>query len=105
MMTPTAGIYLMIDFDWPNPFEAEHGSKARKLHDVVQGKSWIKEAVAASHGVGTGPASSWIFWLENYTALDRLLRDPNDEVSKAYSDFFTLMPVVNAKIREEVLFI
>ena len=55
--------------DWPQPFTAEQGKMARQLHDVVQNQSWIKEVVAASGGVGTGPASIWIFWLENYAAL------------------------------------
>jgi hypothetical protein len=36
---PKSVIYLMINFDWPKPFETEHGKKARKLHDVAQGKT------------------------------------------------------------------
>lgn len=98
------GIYLMIDFDWPKPSEVDHGKKARRLHDAVQGKTWIKEVVAASGGVGAGPQSSWIFWLADYAALDRLLRANEDEVSKAYRAFFSAMPRVVEKIREEVAF-
>jgi hypothetical protein len=104
-MTNPPGIYLVIEFDWPQPFEPEHGKKARKLHDVVQGKSWIKEFVAGSNGLGSGPSSLWIFWLENYAVLDRLLRNPDDEVSKAFSECFAIMPVVTQKIREEVVFL
>jgi hypothetical protein len=99
------GIYLMIDFDWPRPFQKAYGDKARKLHDVVQDKGWIKEVVAASGGVGAGPSSSWIFWLENYAALDRLLKNQEDEVCKAYVDFFADMALVSEKIREKVLFL
>lgn len=99
------GIYLMIDFQWPQEFDPSVGSKARRLHDVVQAKSWIREVAAGSGGVGAGPAHSWIFWLENYAALDRLLRDETDEVCNAYVDFFSHMEQVTDKIREEVLFL
>lgn len=99
------GIYLIVEFDWPQPFTQEIGKKARHLHDVVQNKPWIREAVAASAGLGEGPSSLWIFWLENYAALDRLFRDQSNEVSQAYSDFFSAMPKVVDKIREEVVFL
>ena len=98
------GIYLFIDFDWPSPFNAEVGEKARKLHDAVQNQTWIREVVAASGGLGEGPSSNWIFWLENYGALDRLFHDKSDQVSQAYVDFFSAMPKVIDKIREEVIF-
>lgn len=104
-MTNPPGIYLIIEFDWPETIGLDDGKRARHLHDVTQGKSWIKEAVAGSNGIGTGPSSLWIFWLENYAALDRLLGDTNDEVFKAYSEFFAYMPVVTQKIREEVIFL
>ncbi len=102
---PTTGIYLFIEFDWPKPFEPEYGRKARKLHDVVQNQSWIKEVVAASGGLGSGPSSSWVFWLENYAALDRLLRNQEEEICQVYTSFFSDMPVVVERIREEVLFL
>jgi hypothetical protein len=106
-MTTSAkpGIYLCIDFDWPQPFQPEHGQKARKLHDVVQNQNWIKAVVAASGGIGAGPTSTWIFWLADYAALERLLRDPENDVSRTYQDFFSQMPVVVDKIREEVHFL
>ncbi len=104
-MSQTPGIYLMIDFDWPQPFEQPHAKLARRLHEVVQGKTWIKESVAASGGVGGEQDSSWVFWLENYAALDKLLRDEKDEVAQAYKTFFSAMPTVTEKIREEVLFL
>jgi len=102
---PTPGIYLIIDFEWPQPFERSHARKARELHDVVQGYAWIREVVAASGGIGAGPAYTWIFWLENYAALDRLMRAEDDPVSQAYRAFFAVMTHVNDKIREEVLFL
>jgi hypothetical protein len=99
------GIYLIVEFEWPRPFSLEHAQKARKLHDVVQGRTWIKEVVAASGGLGDGPPSIWIFWLPDYAALDRLLRNQEDPVSQAYTAFFSEMPVVKDKIREEVAFL
>ena len=100
------GIYLIVEFDWPSPVNAEDGEKARHLHDVLQNQqTWIRETVAGSGGLGAGPSSLWIFWLENYAALDRLLHDKDDEVSKAYLDFFLSMPRVTDKIREKVLFL
>ncbi|MBI1281672.1 MAG: hypothetical protein GC179_26335 [Anaerolineaceae bacterium] len=104
-MSQTVGIYLMVDFDWPNPFEQAHAKLARHLHDVLQNKSWIKESVAASGGVGGYEDSSWVFWLENYAALDKLLRSSTDEVAQAYRAFFSAMPHVTEKIREEVQFL
>lgn len=35
---PSPGIYLSIDFDWPDPWSKEHADNARKLHDAIQGK-------------------------------------------------------------------
>jgi hypothetical protein len=99
------GIYLIVDFDWPSPFDAEDGKKARHLHDVLQNQTWIRENAAGSGGLGGGPSSIWVFWLENYAALDRLLHDKSDEVSKAYVEFFSAMPKVTEKIREEVHFL
>lgn len=105
MKNLSPGIYLFVEFDWPRPFEGGYGRKARSLHDAVQNKSWIKEVVAGSGGLGSGPSSNWVFWLENYAALDRLLRDQGDEVCQAYTGFFSEMPVVVERIREEVIFL
>ncbi len=99
------GIYLFVDFDWPRPFETEHGKLARKLHDLVQDKTWIREAVAASGGIGGPLSSSWVFWLESYAALDRLLQDKENEVALAYSAFFSQMATVEARVRAEVHFL
>jgi hypothetical protein len=99
------GIYLIVEFEWPNPFSAEDGKKARRLHDVIQNQTWIREMMAGSGGVGEGPSSIWIFWLENYAALDRLFHDQSNDVSQAYSEFFSAMPKVVDKIREEVVFL
>lgn len=103
--TPQAGIYLIVEFDWPRPFSPEHAKMAGQLHHLVQDKTWIKEVVAASGGIGGGPSSVWIFWLENYAALDTLMNNQENEVGQAYTKFFSEMPVVHDKIRSEVLFI
>ena len=103
--SPKAGIFLIVDFDWPRPFKPELGKLASQLHKAVQNKSWIKEAVAASGGIGSGPSSVWIFWLENFAALDTLLNDKENKVSQAYNEFFSEMPVVHDKVRGEVLFL
>jgi hypothetical protein len=104
-MANKPGVYLFVFFDWPDPFVPEHGKKARRLHDVVQGKTWIREAVAASGGVGGEHSSVWVFWLESYAALERLLRDPDDEVAQAYGDFFGSMAMVRDQVRQEVMFV
>lgn len=99
------GLYLIVDFDWPRPFQPEHGPLARQLHEAVQGQTWIKEAVAASGGLGSGPSSLWIFWLENYAALDRLLRAKDDAISQAYTTFMSEMVNVSERVRDEVIFL
>ncbi|MGD2027516.1 MAG: hypothetical protein PVI99_06835 [Anaerolineales bacterium] len=105
MNTYQPGIYLIIEFDWPQPFEDEHGKLARALHDAVQEKDWIKESAAASGGVGGRRSSLWVFWLESYAALDRLFKDREDPVSQVYTAFFSKMAAVEDWIREEVYFV
>lgn len=100
----THPIYLIVEFDWPNPMKPEFVQKAKDLHQAVQNQTWITEVVAASGGLGMGPSSIWIFRLENYAALDRLLRDRSDEISQAYVGFFSNMANVRDKVREAVLF-
>jgi hypothetical protein len=99
------GIYLCVESDWPVPLQEEHGRAARRLHDAVAGQDWITEIAAASGGVGGGPRSIWIFRLNDYAALDRLLRHKEDEVAVAYQSFFSQMPLVIDKVREEVVFL
>lgn len=105
METYKPGIYLIVEFEWPQPFDEKHGKLARALHDVLQGKDWIKESVAGSGGIGGKRSSLWIFWLQNYAALDRLFQDKSDPVSEAYAAFFSKMVKVNDWIREEVYFL
>lgn len=105
MSSDKPGIYLIIEFNWPQPFNLVDGPKARKLHDTIQSSTWIKEMVAASGGLGAGPSSLWIFWLQNYAALDKLFKAREDEVAKAYHDFFSNMPLVIERIRDEVAFL
>lgn len=96
-------IYLIVDFNFPRPFQPEYGEKAKALHEALSELDWIEEAFAASGGLGAGPASTWVFRLANYAALDRLFKG-EDPVSEAYQDFFNDMDNVEDKIREEVVF-
>ena len=105
MSNSQVGIYLIVEFEWPRPFSQEHAQNARKLHDLVQDKDWIREVVAGSGGIGEGPGHIWIFWLPDYAALDRLFHDQADPISQTYNAFFSQMPVVKDKIREEVAFL
>ena len=98
------GIFLVVQFNWPRPFQPEYGELARALHQVVQGQDWIQEVLAASGGVGAGPASLWIFKLGDYAALDRLFQDREDPVAQAYGAFFRQMEAVEDYVREEVRF-
>jgi len=98
-------IYLVVEFDWPSPFEPEYGQRAKELHSSVQGHEWIKKVLAASGGLGSGQSSNWVFWLENSAALDRLFSDRENQAGKAYRSFFSTMDNVSDKIREEVRFI
>lgn len=97
-------IFLLVQFNWPRPFQVEHGQKAKALHEVLQGETWIEDVVAASGGVGGGPSSLWIFKLQSYAALDRLFHDEEDPVAAAYTAFFSEMVDVEDMIREEVIF-
>lgn len=98
-------IYLIVEFSWPSPIEPGLAQKAAHLHQVVQNRGWIREVVAASGGLGGDLGSLWIFRLESYAAIDRLFHDRSDEVSQAYTDFFSKMPRVQDKIREQVVFL
>lgn len=99
-----SGIYLVVHFNFPQPFQPEHGQKARALHDAVVSADWIEEVVAASGGVGMGPSCVWVFGLDNYAALDRLFHG-DEVVSKAYVDFLSSMVDVQDMVREAVVFV
>lgn len=98
------GIYLIVNFDWPQPFEPENGQLAQELHSVVQGHDWIKEVLTASGGLGSGQSSLWVFWLESYASLDRLFSDEQEPIGMVYRSFFSAMENVDDRIREEVRF-
>jgi hypothetical protein len=105
MVFAPPGIYLIVQFNWPANITKELAGKARALHDVLHGEhGWIRDTVAASGGLGSGPSSLWIFWLQNYAALDRLLHS-DDPISQAYVAFFSEMVDVSESVREQVAFI
>lgn len=96
-------IFLIVEFNFPKPFQPDYGEKARALHQALTGQDWIEEVFAASGGLGSGPSSMWTFRLANYAALDHLYNG-EDPVSKAYRGFFNAMDGVEDRIREEVVF-
>jgi hypothetical protein len=105
-MTEKIGVYLIVEFNWPGNMTTEHAKKARAFHDVVVAQDgWIREAVAAANGVGAGPSSIWVLWLESYASLDRLLKDASDPVAQAYTAFFSEMVDVRSSLREQVAFL
>ena len=105
MNGPTSrDIYLIVEFSWPSPVDPEAAQKAAHLHRILQDCDWVQEVLAASGCLGGDLGSLWIFRLESYAALDRLFHDPSDEVSRAYMDFFSRMPRVQDRIREQVIF-
>lgn len=97
------GIYLVVRFNFPSPFQPEYGEKAKALHQALQGQDWIQEVFAGSGGIGGGPSAIWVMKLDNFAALDRLFGG-EDVVSKAYVEFFGLMDDVDDLIREAVVF-
>jgi hypothetical protein len=98
------GLYLIVEFNWPQNFTPEDAEKARVLHERLQGQDWISEVLAASGGIGQGGSSIWIFGLQDYAGLDRLLMMPEDPVSKAFVGFFSRMADVSERVRQQVLF-
>jgi hypothetical protein len=99
------GLYLIVEFNWPDSFTPEDADKARILHESLKGQAWIKEMLAASGGIGFGGSSIWIFQLQTYADLDRLLLMSDDPVSKAFNGFFTRMADVTEKVRQQVVFL
>ena len=97
-------LYLFVEFEWPAEVTKEVASLAHKLHTLVTEADWIDEAIAASGGMGGDMSSIWVFKLNEYAALDRLLRDTDDEIAQTYMQFFTQMADVRDWIRDEVVF-
>jgi hypothetical protein len=104
MTKPRAGIYLFVQFNWPANFTREMANAARELHTAVEKADWIRETLAASGGIGSGPGNWWVFWMADYASLDRLLHG-DDAVSKAYVSFFSQMVDVSEAVREQVVFL
>lgn len=98
------GIYLIVQFSFPSSFDPEYGERAKQLHAAVQEPDWIEEVLAASGGLGAGPAAIWVFKMADYASLD-VLFGGEDEVSEAYLGFFGRMDGVQDSIREQVIFL
>jgi hypothetical protein len=101
---PAPGLYLIVEFNWPHNFTPADAEKARLLHERLQGREWIAEVLAASGGIGHGGSSIWVFRLQDYAGLDRLLMMREDPVSQAFVDFFSRMADVSERVRQEVIF-
>ena len=99
-----SSLYLFVEFDWPNELTKETAGLAKQLHTQVTEVDWIEEVIAASGGLGGELGSVWVFKVENYAALDRLLRDREDEIAQTYMQFFSRMAKVRDRVREEVIF-
>ena len=96
-------IYLIVQFNFPKPFQPEVGAKAKALHQALDGQDWIEELFAANGGVGGGPSSVWVFRLDDYASLDKLFHG-DEPVSQAYVDFFRAVDDVEDFVREAVYF-
>ncbi|OLS28641.1 MAG: hypothetical protein HeimC2_05280 [Candidatus Heimdallarchaeota archaeon LC_2] len=104
----TPGIFLILEFDWPKEKTPEMYEAARNLHNMISKAEWVEEIFAGFGGIGAGKASIWGFKMSKYADLDKLVnsyRQDQNEVSRAYSNFFKLMINVEEKIREEVVFV
>ncbi|HSH03654.1 MAG TPA: hypothetical protein VLL52_14130 [Anaerolineae bacterium] len=100
-----ASLYLIVEFNFPRPFQPDYGEKAKALHEAVEACDWVEEVVAGSGGIGGEEAGAiWIFKVADYGALGRLVRG-DEPVAQAYGAFFRAMVDVRDKVREEVLFI
>jgi hypothetical protein len=97
-------LYLFIEFEWPAEMTKELAGLAHKLHTLTQAESWIQEAVAASGGIGGTYSSVWVFKLDGYSALEKLMRDQENEISQTYMQFFSQMANVRDSLREQVVF-
>jgi hypothetical protein len=104
-MMDRPGILLIVEFSWPSPLQPAHHVAARALHDSVVESDWVEEVAAGSGGIGGESQSIWVFRLQNYAALDRLLNDADDPVSRAYITWLQEMVQVTTKVREEVYFV
>ncbi|MHA2089777.1 MAG: hypothetical protein ACW98K_02860 [Candidatus Kariarchaeaceae archaeon] len=103
----TSGLYLIVEFDWPNEITSELFKASAHLHEVVTKSDWIDEKVAGYGGLRLDFQCIWIFRVKDYAALDKLLNlpgDKQDDVAKAYSYFFDNMIKVKETIRQEVTF-
>ncbi|MHA1865122.1 MAG: hypothetical protein ACTSVB_11835 [Candidatus Heimdallarchaeaceae archaeon] len=103
-MSKKPGIYYIVMFDWPEEVSSELSKKVREFHELVEKAPWIREIVAASGGIGIGATSIWIFWLQDYTDLNKLLRS-EEEISKLYHEWTKEMQNVETMVREEVIFV
>lgn len=97
--------YFINWFDWPSTISEEMAKDAKELHRLVIEADWIEETIAASGGVGGELSSIWVFKLNGYGDLERLLHDYNDPICKQYHKFFNQMARMETMIRDKVIFL
>ncbi len=105
MSEKETGIYLIVYFDWPTEMDAA-AKVARKLHSVVKEAKWIENSVTATSGIGGDHHSIWVFWLENYSHLEKLTgyNESKDPVGEVYQECFTEMKNVRETVKNLVYF-
>ncbi|MHA2249323.1 MAG: hypothetical protein ACXAD7_03125 [Candidatus Kariarchaeaceae archaeon] len=100
-----SAIFFIVEFDWPGEQTQEMYKAAADLHQIVVESDWIDEVLAGFGGIGGKRASIWIFKLDTYGLLDKLLKHEDNAVSKAYRKFFGMMRRIDDQVREEVVFL
>ena len=106
-ITNTPGLFLIVEFDWPKEITPQLFKASSHLHEVVTQSDWIDEKVAGYGGLRIDFQCIWIFRVNDFVALEKLLNLPEDEqddVAKAYANFFDNMIKVKETIRQEVIF-
>ena len=100
-----AGIFLIVEFDWPSPIKPSLYQAAASLHNTLEKSDWMREILGGFGGIGAQYQSIWIFKFSKFADIDILLDDSSErEEVKAYSAFFNNMKNVKTTIRQEVTF-
>jgi len=100
------GIFLIVEFDWPNPTPPAMYQAAASIHRSLKQSIWMQEVLGGFGGIGSNYQSIWIFKFANFADIDILLNNTSDRAEvKVYSSFFDNMKNVKTIIKQEVTFI
>jgi len=97
-------LYLIIEFDWPEPITKELASTVRNFHDIIKSEDWIQATVAASGGIGGDYSSLWVFEIQNYATLDKFFHGTNP-VTENFPKWADLMTKMKISVKEKVKFL